>query len=227
MFSKILIANRGEIACRVIRTARNLGYRTVAVFSDADRDAPHVALADEAVHIGGVTGRRVVLALRCHSGRLRARRVPTRCTRATDFLSENAAFAQACVDAGWCSSARRPAPSPPWVTRRWPSAACSTPVCPARPAIWVRTRAMLCLTAEALKKMGYPCWSRPWRAVAGVACVWCAPVTELQQGIEGARREAHQRVWRRHADAGAPDRQRPPYRDPGVCRCPRQCGLSG
>ena len=51
-FSKILIANRGEIACRVIKTARALGYRTVAVYSDADAQAPHVALADEAVHIG-------------------------------------------------------------------------------------------------------------------------------------------------------------------------------
>jgi len=52
MFSKILIANRGEIACRVIKTARSMGIKTVAVYSDADRDALHVEMADEAVHIG-------------------------------------------------------------------------------------------------------------------------------------------------------------------------------
>ncbi len=52
MFKKILIANRGEIACRVIKTARRMGIKTVAVFSDADRDALHVEMADEAVHIG-------------------------------------------------------------------------------------------------------------------------------------------------------------------------------
>jgi len=52
MFNKILIANRGEIACRVIKTARRLGIKTVAVFSDADRDSLHVDMADEAVHIG-------------------------------------------------------------------------------------------------------------------------------------------------------------------------------
>jgi len=52
MFKKILIANRGEIACRVMRTARRLGVKTVAVYSDADASALHVTMADESVHIG-------------------------------------------------------------------------------------------------------------------------------------------------------------------------------
>jgi propionyl-CoA carboxylase alpha chain len=62
MFTKILIANRGEIACRVIATARKMGIQTVAVFSDADRDARHVALADEAVHIGAPPSRESYLS---------------------------------------------------------------------------------------------------------------------------------------------------------------------
>ena len=53
MFKKILIANRGEIACRVAATARRMGVKTVAVYSDADANAKHVAVCDEAVHIGG------------------------------------------------------------------------------------------------------------------------------------------------------------------------------
>ncbi|MEO7337720.1 MAG: biotin carboxylase N-terminal domain-containing protein, partial [Caldimonas sp.] len=57
MFKKILIANRGEIACRVIKTARRMGIATVAVFSEADRDALHVELADEAVFIGPAPSR--------------------------------------------------------------------------------------------------------------------------------------------------------------------------
>ncbi|MEW6091632.1 MAG: biotin carboxylase N-terminal domain-containing protein, partial [Pseudomonadota bacterium] len=52
MFKKILIANRGEIACRVMKTAKKMGIKTVAVYSDADKDALHVEMADEAVHIG-------------------------------------------------------------------------------------------------------------------------------------------------------------------------------
>ena len=53
MFTSLLIANRGEIACRVIKTAKRMGIRTIAVYSDADREALHVKLADEAVHLAG------------------------------------------------------------------------------------------------------------------------------------------------------------------------------
>ena len=55
MFSKILIANRGEIACRIMRTAKRMGIATVAVYSDADAGTPHMQMADEAVHIGPAT----------------------------------------------------------------------------------------------------------------------------------------------------------------------------
>ena len=63
MFTKILIANRGEIACRVIKTARQMGIKTVAVYSDADRDARHVELADESVHLGPAPGRESYLVM--------------------------------------------------------------------------------------------------------------------------------------------------------------------
>ncbi len=63
MFKKILIANRGEIACRVIKTARKMGIATVAVYSDADRDALHVELADESVFIGAAPSRESYLSM--------------------------------------------------------------------------------------------------------------------------------------------------------------------
>ena len=99
MIQSLLIANRGEIACRIIRTARQLGIRTVAVYSDADAQAQHVRAADEAVHIGPspvresyLVGEKIIAAAMAtgaeaiHPG--------------YGFLSENAEFAQAVIDAG-------------------------------------------------------------------------------------------------------------------------------
>jgi 3-methylcrotonyl-CoA carboxylase alpha subunit len=98
-FSKVLIANRGEIACRIMRTCRDMGLRTVAVFSEADRGAAHVREADEAVLIGGAASA---------ESYLRVDRILD-AARATGseaihpgygFLSENEGFARACRDAG-------------------------------------------------------------------------------------------------------------------------------
>ena len=99
MFDKILIANRGEIACRIIKTARRLGIRTVAVFSEADRDALHVAMADEAVCIGPAPAAQSYLAI---DNLLEAcRRTGAEAVHpGYGFLSEREAFAQALAAAG-------------------------------------------------------------------------------------------------------------------------------
>ena len=97
MFNKILIANRGEIACRVIKTARRMGIATVAVYSDADRDSLHVQLADEAVHIGAAPARESYLL----GDRILAAAIDTDAQAihpGYGFLSENAGFARACEE---------------------------------------------------------------------------------------------------------------------------------
>ena len=99
MFKKILIANRGEIACRIMRTAREFGVKTVAVYSEADRQAPHVALADEAVHIGNAPAAESYLKI--ENIIEAAKRTGAEAIHpGYGFLSENAAFALACKKAG-------------------------------------------------------------------------------------------------------------------------------
>jgi 3-methylcrotonyl-CoA carboxylase alpha subunit len=99
MFSSVLIANRGEIACRIIRTARAMGMRTVAVYSQADRYALHVEMADEAVAIGGAPARESYLR---GDAILRvARDTGAECVHpGYGFLAENASFAEACAMEG-------------------------------------------------------------------------------------------------------------------------------
>jgi len=98
-FTSILVANRGEIACRVLRTARNLGYRAIAVYSEADRHAPHVALADDATLIGPGPAGQSYLDIRCILDAA-ARTGAEAIHPGYGFLSENAAFGRACREAG-------------------------------------------------------------------------------------------------------------------------------
>ena len=98
-FNSILIANRGEIACRVIKTAKQLGYRTIAVYSDADAGAPHVQLADDAVRIGpGPVGESYLLAENILAAAITSGAESIH--PGYGFLSENSAFAEAVESAG-------------------------------------------------------------------------------------------------------------------------------
>jgi acetyl-CoA carboxylase biotin carboxylase subunit len=100
VFSRVLIANRGEIAVRILRTLREMGIRSVAVYSDADRAALHVRKADEAAHIGPAPASESYLNIERILDAARRHKV-TAIHPGYGFLSENARFAQACRDAGF------------------------------------------------------------------------------------------------------------------------------
>ena len=148
-FDTLLVANRVEIACRILRSATAIGLRTVAVFSDSDRGAPHVAMADEAIHIGATPVRESYL----HAERILEAAAATGAGAihpGYGLLSEDAAFAAAVEAAGM----RFVGPAPAQIElfgakdrarelarRSWPAAACSpTPARPRRPPSGSATR---------------------------------------------------------------------------------------
>ncbi len=188
MFNKILIANRGEIACRVIRTARKLGYATVAVYSDADRDAPHVALADEAVHIGPSPAAESYLKFDAILDAARQTGADA-LHPGYGFLSENAAFAQACADAGLVFIGPPPSAIEAMGDKALAKKRMLAAGVPCAPGYLGEDQSDATLIAEA-KKLGYPLLVKAVAGGGGRGMRLVRSDAELQAGIDGARREA-------------------------------------
>ncbi len=182
---KLLVANRGEIACRIIRTARAIGLKTVSVFSDADRLAQHVEDADEAVAIGPAAAR---------ESYLRADKIlevaiahgVTMIHPGYGFLSENADFAEACEAAGIAFAG----PTAEHIrkfglkhTSREIAAACGVPLLPGS--------ALLADEAEAVSeahRVGYPVMLKATAGGGGIGMRLCRSEAELREGLGSVQR---------------------------------------
>ncbi len=188
MFGEILIANRGEIACRVIRTARRLGVRTVAVYSEADRDALHVRSADEARGIGPAPARESYLnadAILAAARAVEAQAIHP----GYGFLSENAAFATACAHAGIVFIG----PSPEAIAAMGDKSAAKAlmekagvPVVPGYHGEQQDTRFLL---GEA-KRIGFPVLVKAASGGGGKGMRIVRAAAEFDTALAGAKREA-------------------------------------
>jgi 3-methylcrotonyl-CoA carboxylase alpha subunit len=188
MFSRLLVANRGEIAVRVMRTCQRLGIRTVAVYSDADRQAPHVRMADEAVRIG--PGPASDSYLRMDRILEAARRTGAAAVHpGYGFLSENAEFAQACLDAGlvWVG------PSPEAMRKIGDKASAKALAeqvgVPVLPGYHGEEQAADRLSREA-EQIGYPVLIKASAGGGGRGMRVVEHAETFQQALEAAQREA-------------------------------------
>ncbi|MGI9247309.1 MAG: acetyl-CoA carboxylase biotin carboxylase subunit, partial [Steroidobacteraceae bacterium] len=188
MLKSVLIANRGEIACRVMRTARRLGLRTVAVYSEADRDAQHARMADEAVCIGPPPARASYL----DGERIIAVALERGCESihpGYGFLAENAAFARACEQAGLVFIG----PPPSAIDRmgskseaRRLMAAAGVPVLPGYDADDQSDAAL----RSACERLGLPLLIKPTAGGGGKGMRVVREAASFGEALAGARREA-------------------------------------
>ncbi len=188
MFTRILIANRGEIACRVIRTARRLGIRTVAVYSDADAHARHVSMADEAVLIGPAPARESYL--RADAIIEAAKRTGVQGIHpGYGFLSENAGFAEACAAAGIRFIGPPPAAIRAMGGKSAAKALMEKAGVPVVPGYHGDRQDLATFTAAA-KKIGYPVLIKASAGGGGKGMRIVEREADLAEAVAGAAREA-------------------------------------
>jgi acetyl-CoA carboxylase biotin carboxylase subunit len=188
LFERILIANRGEIAVRVIRACREMGIATVAVYSDADRDALHVQMADDAVAIGPPPARESYLAIDKVIGAARATKADA-IHPGYGFLSENPAFARACVDAGVTfigPSAETLEASGDKVRARQMAAKAGAPVLPALESVSSGSKE----AEDAAKTLGLPLLVKAAAGGGGKGMRVVREASELAAALAAAEREA-------------------------------------
>ncbi|WP_369035846.1 5-oxoprolinase/urea amidolyase family protein [Streptomyces adonidis] len=186
-FDTLLVANRGEIAVRIIRTARELGLRTVAVYSDPDRSAPHVRLADEAVRLGPAPAKesyldadlvleaaKVTAAGAIHPG--------------YGFLSEDAAFARRCEDAGIVFVGPTPEQLELFGAKHTARAAAEAAGVPLAPGTGLLTS--LEEASERAAAIGYPVMLKATGGGGGIGMSACASAAELAEAWERVQRVA-------------------------------------
>ena len=220
MFASVLIANRGEIACRIARTAKRLGLRTIAVYSEADADALHVRLCDEAYPIGPAPARESYLVIE----RLIevARKRGAQCIHpGYGFLSENAEFAEACAQAGIVFVGPPPAAIRAMGLKDRAKALMEKAGVPVVPGYHGERQEPAFLKQKAYE-IGYPVLIKAVAGGGGKGMRRVDRHADFEAALESAQREATEFVRRRARADREIRRGAAPHRDAGVRRRARQ-----
>jgi 3-methylcrotonyl-CoA carboxylase alpha subunit len=188
VFKKILIANRGEIACRVIRTCQRLGIATVAVYSDADRQALHVQMADEANHIGAARAAESYLSM----DRILAAAKQTAAEAihpGYGFLSENSEFSRRCKKAGMVFIGPSPESMDAMASKSAAKVLMEKAGVPVTPGYHADDQSLKKLEAEA-KRIGFPLMIKASAGGGGKGMRVLREAKDFRESLEGAKREA-------------------------------------